>query len=251
MTFTMWSFGHILFIISPIIFTVVLHYSFKNKTQEEKRKIGMILSIIAILILVARNLEIWIRKDFGFDHEIVPLQVCHFANFVLLYAFWKKSDVAFSLSFTLNLLAAFLSILFADGLENYSSILNARGFAYIFGHIIIVVIILWAFLNDFIFIKFKTWIKTVITVEIMIVLSLLINNLMYVIYGKYSNYFYTEHPEGGTPLEWPWHWGNEFVYGTFKIHYVYIATLMIIFPLVTFILYLVAAKFGKAEKKVL
>jgi hypothetical protein len=243
----MWSFGHILFMLAPFVFTLILHKSTRGMTQEKKRQVGIYLSIVAILILVARNLEIWIKNDFSFDHEILPLQVCHFANFVLLWAFWKKSDVAFSLAFTLNLLAAFLSIVFADGLENYTSILNARGFAYIFGHIIIVVITLWAFLNDFIFISLKSYIQSLIAVELMIVLSIFINNGMYALYGKYSNYFYTEHPESGTPLEWGFHLGKEYVYGSFKINYIYILMLMIVFPMVTFVLYNVAKQFGKAK----
>jgi hypothetical protein len=243
----MWSFGHFLFIISPFVLTILLHKYTKNLEQEQKRKIGIYLSIFAIMILAARNIEIWIRNDFHFDHELLPLQVCHFANFVLLYAFYKRNEVAFSLAFTLNLLAAFLSILFADGLENYTTILNARGFAYIVGHILIVVITLWAFLNDFIFIKLKTLYKTILFVEGMIFFSIFVNNIMYLVYGKYSNYFYTEHPESGTPLEWGFNFGKEYIYGFFKINYVYVISLMILFPLVTYILYQIAKLFKRAE----
>lgn len=247
MTFTMWSIGHILFMLSPIIFTYLLHISTKNLDQEKKRKVGIYLSILAILILLARNIEIFIRKDFHFDHELLPLQVCHFANFVLLYSFYRKSDVGFALAFCLNLLAAYLSIVFADGLENYDTLLSARGFGYIFGHIIIVVITSWAFLNDFIYITKKTLYKTVVVVEIMILSSVIINNLMYVMYGKYSNYFYTEHPESGTPLEWGWNLGKEFIYGSFKINYIYVLALMFLFPLVTYLWYVIAKQFNKAE----
>lgn len=247
MSFYMWSFGHILFMLSPIIFTIVLHFFTKGKTEEEKRQVGLYLSIATIVILLLRNIEIFVKKDFQFDHELIPLQVCHFANFVLFYAFWKKSDVAFSFSFTLNLLAAFASIVFANGLENYTTIISFRGFAYIFGHILIVVIILWAFINDFIFIKFKTWIKTVVVVDSLILLSVFVNNLMFILYGKYSNYFYTEHPEGGTPLEWGFDLGKEYMYGSFKVNYIYILSLLVIFPLVTYGLYNLAKVFKKAE----
>jgi len=243
----MWSFGHLLFIVSPIIFTVALHYYTKRYTFEQKRTVGVILSVLAIVLLLLRNIEIWVRKDFAFDHEMVPFQVCHFANFVLLFAFVRKSDVAFSMAFTLNLLAAFLSILFADGLENYSSLINFRGIAYIFGHILIVVITLWAFFNDFIFIKFKTYVKSVIFVEAMIIISVLVNNGMFKFYGKYSNYFYTEHPEGGTPLEIPWNMGREYIYNGFKINYMYVIILMLIFPIITYVLYTIAKIFKRAE----
>ena len=247
MTFTMWSFGHILFIISPFIFTYILHKATMNLNQDQKREVGINLSIIAIGILLARNVEIFIRNDYQFDVELVPLQVCHFANFVLLYSFWRRSDVGFALAFCLNLLAAFVSIVFADGLANYTSILNTRGVAYILGHIIIVVITVWAFLNDFIYIKKRTLYLTVLVVEVMIVLSVFINNLMYRLSGTYSNYFYTEHPESGTPLEWGWNWGKEYTYGDFKINYIYVIVTMLLFPLVTYLLYLVAKQFKKAE----
>lgn len=240
MTFTMWSLGHILMIVAPFIITAILHYAYIDKTWEEKRKIGMVLSMIAIHILILRNLEIFIKNGYMFDHELLPLQVCHFANFVLYYAFWKNSKVAFSMVFTLNMLVAFLSVVFADGLANYTTILNFRGFAYISGHIIIVVITMWAFLNGFIHISKKAFIKTVYVVNIMIIISLFVNNFMYLIYGKYSNYFYTEHPEGGTPLEWFFDWGKEFTYGFFKINYFYVICMLVFFPLVAYLFYLLS-----------
>jgi len=243
----MWSFGHFLFILSPILLTYLLHKATMNLSQEQKREVGINLSILAIGILLARNVEIFIRSGYQFDHELLPLQVCHFANFVLLYSFWKKSDVGFALAFCLNLSAAFVSIVFADGLANYSSILNARGFAYITGHALIVVITAWAFFNDFIFIKKKTLLNTIYVVEVLILLSVSINNVMYLFYGKFSNYFYTEHPEAGTPLEWMWNWGKEYIYGSFKINYVYVFCMMLLFPLVTYLWYRVAKAFKKAE----
>lgn len=247
MTFTMWSFGHILFILSPIVGTYLLHKATKNLNQDQKREVGINLSIIAIGILLSRNVEIFIRNEYQFDHELLPLQVCHFANFVLLYSFWKKSDLGFALAFCLNLLAAFVSIVFADGLANYSSILNVRGFAYIAGHAIIVVITAWAFLNDFVFITKKTLYRMFILVEIMIILSVFINNLIYALHGTYSNYFYTEHPESGTPLEWMWNWGKEYTYGSFKVNYIYVLCMMILFVIVTYIWYKIAKAFKKAE----
>lgn len=250
MTFTMWSFGHLLFIVSPIIFTVILQYFSKNKTMEQKQKIGIILSIIAIIILILRNIEIWVKKDYQFHYELVPLQICHFANFVLLYAFWKKSDVSFTMAFTLNLLAAFMSIVFADSLANYSTILTFRGFAYIFGHILIVVITIWAFMNDFIRISWKNYLRTIAVIEIMVLSSVIINNLMYIMSGKYSNYFYTEHPEKGTPLEWFFDWGKEFVYGSFKVNYFYVICMMVAYIISTYLVYNIAKLFNKAGRDI-
>ena len=64
---------------------------------------------------------------------------------------------------------------------------------------------------------------------------------------KWLKQFYTEHPESGTPLEWGWNWGKEYTYGDFKINYIYVIVTMLLFPLVTYLLYLVAKQFKKAE----
>jgi len=244
----MWSFGHLLFLLLPIVLTIIFHYSFKKKTYEEKRKIGIKLSWIAIHILFLRNIEIFINNGYQFDIELLPLQVCHFANFVLLYAFMKDSKPAFGLAFTINLAAAFVSILFADGLENYSTILNFRGQAYIWGHAIIVAIAAWGFMNNFVILDKKTYLKTLKLSGILFGISLIVNNLFGIFTNNYSNYFYTNHPEKGTPLEWFWNWGTEVNISGFKFNIVYIIGTMILGFLVTLILYGVAKVFKKDER---
>ncbi len=200
MTFTMWSFGHYLFLASPFILLVILQYVSKNFSYEQKRKVGLILSYIMITLLILRNIEIWYHGR-SWTPEYFPFQVCHFANFVLLYAFLKESKVAFSLAFNLNLLAAFLSIVFADGLAHYSTILNFRGLAYIAGHALIVTTTLYAFINGFIVLKLKDYMNTLYAVLVLYVLSVPLNNMWIWIRNKPANYFYSLTYEGGTPLE--------------------------------------------------
>lgn len=245
MTFTMWSLGHYLFIVSPIIVTIILHYSTKHLSHEKKRKLGITLSWIAVHVLFLRNLEIWINNGYKFDVELVPLQVCHFANFVLLYAFKKDSKPAFGLAFTLNLVAAFVSILFADSLANYSNILTLRGMAYIVGHILIVVIAAWAYMNNFIQMDKPTYIKTLKLTGILYFSSILVNNLFGIFTDKYSNYFYTNHPERGTPLEWFWNMGRELNLGGFKINIVYIIGTALLGLVITLLVYGTAQVFKK------
>ena len=242
MTFTMWSLGHILMILAPIVFTVLLHYLTRNYDYEKKRQLGIKLSWIAVHILFLRNIEIFIIRGYEFDVELVPLQICHFANFVLLFAFMKDNKTAFGLAFTLNLLAAYLSILFADGLQNYSSILNFRGQAYIWGHIIIVVITAWAFMNNFVVLTKKIYVRTLKLIGVLYVSSLFFNNLFGMFTEKYSNYFYTNHPEKGTPLEWFWNWGTEIDLGGFKFNIIYLIGTAAFGFFITFLLYLLANK---------
>lgn len=247
MTFTMWSFGHIVFILSPFTITYLLHLITRKLNHEQKRKVGIYLSLVAVGILVARNVDFFLHRGRVFDYELVPLQVCHFANLVLLYSFMRRSKVGFSLAFCLNLIAAFLSIIFADGLANYGNILDVRPMAYIIGHVLIVVITAWAFFNDFVFVKFRTFVYTVIVVEIMVILSVIINNLFYLINGEYANYFYTLFPEKGTPLEWWYNIFPTYQFGDFILNIFYVLGLMVLFPLVAYIMYIIAKLFNKAE----
>src|SRR5690554_5755002 len=110
-----------------------------------------------------------------FNPEILPLQICHFANFVLLIAFLRDSKPMFATAFCFNLPCAFLSIVFANSLENYSTILNFRGIAYIFGHMLIVGITIWALLVVFMKLTKKDLYKGIAFVFILFVLSVPIN----------------------------------------------------------------------------
>src|SRR5690554_6777063 len=154
MTFKMWSYFHIFFILSPLIFALVLYCFTKNFTYNKNRKIGLGLSIICIIILLLRNVEIYFKVD-AINPEIIPFQICHFANFVLLFAFFKDNKTMFATALCFNLPCAILSIVFANSLENYATILNFRGIAYILGHMLIVGISIWALLVGFVRIKKK------------------------------------------------------------------------------------------------
>lgn len=221
MTFQMWSWFHYLFIASPFIFAILLFFVFKKKTYEEKRKIGVILSIIAIIILILRNIEIYVKSGYIPNEELIPLQICHFANFVLLFAFLKDNKVLFALAFCLNLPAAMMSIIFANGLENYSTLLNFRGMAYLWGHMLIVAMTLWAVASGFVKITKKTLGQTMVLMVILYIVGLVINNIFNTLFGFHANYFYTLKPENGTPLELFFNWGKMYVIGWFKVNPIY------------------------------
>ena len=221
MTFQMWSWFHYLFIASPFIFAILLFFVFIKKTYEEKRKIGVILSIIAIIILVLRNIEIYVKSGYIPNEELIPLQICHFANFVLLFAFLKDNKVLFALAFCLNLPAAMMSIIFANSLENYSTLLNFRSMAYLWGHMLIVAMTLWAVASGFVKITKKTLGQTMVLMVILYIVGLVINNIFNTLFGFHANYFYTLKPENGTPLELFFNWGKMYVIGWFKVNPIY------------------------------
>lgn len=201
MTFKMWSLFHIIFMLSPFIFAAAMFYFTRKYSYEKNRKIGLILSIICIVILLLRNFEIFFR-DMKISPEIIPLQICHFANFVLLFAFLKDNKAMFATAFCFNLPCAIMSIIFANSLENYSTILTFRGGAYIFGHMLIVGITIWALLVGFMKFTKKDMINGLVFVLSLFLITLPINNLFNHIMPEFSsNYFYSLAPEGGTPLE--------------------------------------------------
>jgi hypothetical protein len=142
--------------LSPFIFAIIMYLFTKNLKAETNRKIGIILSIICIVLLLLRNIEIFIKSGYRIQPEIFPFQICHFANFILLFAFLFKNKTMYTIAFCFNLPFAFLSILFANSLENYQTIINFRGMAYIFGHLLIVGVGLWAYFVDLVQINLKS-----------------------------------------------------------------------------------------------
>lgn len=238
MTFVMWSFWHYFFMLSPFIVLIPLYFYTKNKDTQTLKRIGIGLSTLAIIILLLRNIEIWIRNDFAFDIEMIPLQICHFANFVLLIAFITNKQSWFNFSLLLNLPAAYVSIIFANSLSNYSTIVSFRGFAYIFGHMLLVTIPLWFYLVGFVKLDMKQFIKTLQLVGIFYIVSIFINNLMYVLFNQYSNYFYSLKPESGTPLEIFYSLGSDIYIGTFKFNPIYLLLTGIFGLIVMLLLYI-------------
>src|SRR5690554_1766525 len=238
MKFTMWSAFHIFFIISPFIFAGLMYFFSKKYSYEKNKKIGIILSIICVFILLLRNLEIYFKVD-TITPELIPFQICHFANFVLLYAFIKDNKAMFATVFCFNLPCAFLSIVFANSLENYATILSLRGIAYIFGHMLIVGITIWAFLVGFMKFKKRDLAIGLIFILSLFVLSVPINNLFNdLMPGFTSNYFYSMKPEGGTPLVDMYKLGKVITVIGMEVNLVYMFLLLIVGAVVYFSIYL-------------
>lgn len=74
--------GHFLYIVSPFVLWPILTVLTRHNTKTANRRIGIALSVLMIIILVLRNIEIFVLRDFQFNYEVVPLQVCHLANFI-------------------------------------------------------------------------------------------------------------------------------------------------------------------------
>lgn len=197
---------------------------------------GVILSIIAIIILLLRNIEIFIVSNYQIDSEIISLQICHFANFVLFFAFLKDDKVWFVLAFCLNLPAALLSIIFAESLTNYTHLFSFSAQAYIWGHMMIVGITLWAFINEFIVINFKIWVKTIFF-KLMFLVSVPVNMFISNLTGKTANYFYSLEPK--TPLKLLYSLGKEISFINFTINPIYLLIIIVFGIIVVMFFYVI------------
>lgn len=249
MTFTLWSGLHYFMILSPFALTVLLYLTLKDKTDKTKQIVGIVLSSIACALLLARNIEIFINNNYQFHYEIVPIQNCHFANFVLLYAFIKRSDAAFGFAFLYNMILAYLSLVFADGLENYTNILTARGQAYIWGHILLVLIPLYAYVIGFIKLNYKQFFRIIGVTAGLYVISLFINNFFNIVLNQPANYFYTAHPEAGTPLDFFYNLGVVRYIGAFEFNLMYMISLMLFGSLVISMFYVLTFELPRYVSK--
>lgn len=237
MTFKMWSLFHYIFMLSPFIFAFVMYYFTKKLSYQKNKKIGVVLSIICIVLLILRNVEIYIKSN-EINPEIIPLQICHFANFVLLIAFLKDNKAMFATAFCFNLPCALMSIVFANSLENYATIFTFRGIAYIFGHLLIVGITIWALLLGFMKFTKKDALSGLVFILLLFILSIPINNIFNDIMPNHSsNYFYTLKPEGGTPLVDMYNAGKVISFLGMEFNLVYMILLLVLGAVVYYGIY--------------
>ena len=114
MKFEMWSVWHILYILSPFIIFTALYLALRKRTDKTKYTVGYILGSISLLILIVRNIDIYVRS--GWDVEVIPLQVCHIGSIVTGLALILKKRWLILTSFGFNMIPAILATVFANSL---------------------------------------------------------------------------------------------------------------------------------------
>lgn len=237
--FDMWSPFHYFMIIFPFILALFLFYLVKDKPEQTKRNFALALSIIMIAILIMRNVYIW--YDHGvFNPEVIPLQICHFASFILLMAAISKDKVWGTIFWCLNFPAGIVSVVFADGLEKYPSMINIQAFAYISGHMLIVTAGLFLLLAGLVKINWASMKKMYVFVGISYVLSVLVNSWFNYLFSHTdvdSNYFYTFKPELGTPLEDMFNLGSTYITMGITYNPVYLVLLAIVGGFILTVMY--------------
>lgn len=226
MNFELWSIWHFLYMLSPAVLLVTLFFLIKNRTEKTKHLVGTILGVLSVLILIVRNVDIYVRS--GWDLEIIPLQVCHIGSLVAGLALITRRKWLLSTAFCFNTVPAFLAMVFADSLTNYDTLWKIRPQAYVWGHILIIVCALYGifvFLPNF---TKKDLLYSLLFVGSASITAIVCNSAFRATLGWEPNYFYL-YDYSGTPLKFLYQAFPSSSYGWFHVNWLYILTLFTVF----------------------
>lgn len=246
MNFKLWSIWHFLYIALPFICFVIIYFVLRNKSEKTKRIFGYVIGSISILILVVRNIDIYLRN--GWDLEVVPLQVCHIGSLIAGFALiFRKKWLCLTL-FGFNLIPAILATIFAEGLTNYDTLLKIRPQTYIWGHLFIIVCALYVLF----FIKHKYNKKDLMYAMIFVgsssIVAIICNSLFRHLFNWQPNYFYL-FDDKGTPLKFLYNAFPKSTYGWFEINWFYTVVLILVFVGVFIGMYFLLKLFTKLIDK--
>ena len=222
----MWSVWHFLYMLSPFAIFALIYFLIRNRSDRVKDICGYVLGGLSVLILIVRNVDIYIRS--GWDLEVIPLQVCHIGSLTAGFALIFKKKWLILTAFCFNLLPAFLAMLFADSLANYDTLWKIRPQTYVWGHIFIVVCALYALMIFRPKFTKKDLYPALIFVMCMAVVAILCNSLFRAWFAWEPNYFYLFNYKG-TPLKFLYAVFPSSVYGWFEINWFYTLVLLLVF----------------------
>ena len=233
MKFEMWSAGHFLLIFAPALLMTALYFILRKKSGKVKYIVGAVIGVISLGILLLRNIDIYVRE--GFSPGVIPLQVCHFGNIMVFIALVFRSKIAASVAWSLNLIAAFGSLIVADDLAGYATILAIRPQTYIWGHIFIVFGALYAVIMKIVRIDLKSFFCGVGVLFVLLIPAIILNSYFTDVCGLECNYFYIYNSDG-VPFE-PLYIGERARYGWFTINWTYTILVIVIAFAVMFAIY--------------
>lgn len=239
MKFELWSIGHIVYMISPFVIFIFIHFFTYNKSDKVKNIIGYILGSISLFIIIIRNIDIFVRN--GWDLEVIPLQVCHIGSIVTGLALLLKKKWLITVAFCFNLIPAFLAMVFADSLANYDTLLKIRPQTYIWGHIFIILCALYGMFIHLPKLTKKDLYKSLIFVGCMSIVATICNSLFRLLFDWEPNYFYLYNYKG-TPLKFLYELFPSSTYGWFTINWFYTLSLILVFVVVFISLFYLSRK---------
>lgn len=234
MKFEMWSIIHILYILSPFILFALVFLLTRKASDKTKYIIGIVTGSISILILIVRNIDIFVRSGWGV--EVIPLQVCHIGSLIVGLALILRKKWLLLVSFCFNMIPAILAMVFADSLANYDTLWAIRPQTYVWGHIFIVLGALYGiFVYKNKFTK-KDLLYSLIFVGVCLFVAILCNNTFRLWFNWEPNYFYLFNYKG-TPLKFLYNVVPTSTYGWFQINWIYTLVLIAVFIVVYLGLY--------------
>ena len=242
MKFEMWSLWHYVYLAIPVVLLLFLWLVTRKAGDRARYVIGIIIGVINIGIIVLRNVDIYLRSGWGV--EVIPLQVCHIGSIVVGLALIFRSRWLLITGFCFSLVPAILAMVFADALANYDTILKIRPQTYIWGHVFIVVGAIYgvvAYKREF---NKKHMFGSLVFITLCLGGAVVCNSLFRKLWAWEPNYFYLFNSKG-TPLAFLYNIIPTSTYGWFEINWVYTLSLVGVFVVVFFILYLIAKRLSR------
>lgn len=246
MKFELWSVWHYLYILFPFLLIALLYLPVRKKSQKVKDRVSLVLGIINLLILIVRNIDIYLRS--GWNLEVIPLQVCHIGNIIVGLALLTKKNWLIVTGFCFNLIPALAAMIFADSLANYSTLWAIRPQSYIWGHIAIVVGAVYALLVYKPSFQKKDILISVTTLSLCLITAILCNSLFREWFGWKPNYFYIFNAKG-TPFGFIYDLCEPIKFGWFEINVLYTAFMLLAFTIEYIFMYFLAKRLLKLPKK--
>ena len=65
MKFTLWSVWHILYILSPFVLFSVIYLCTRKASEKTKRIVGIVMGALSLVVIIARNVDIYVREGMG------------------------------------------------------------------------------------------------------------------------------------------------------------------------------------------
>lgn len=242
MKFELWSIWHISYMSSPFVLFFIIYVLLRNRSDKTKTLFGYILGGISIMILVVRNVDIYIRSGWGV--EVIPLQVCHIGSLIAGFSLIFKKKWLILTTFCFHMLPAFLAMVFADALANYDTLWKIRPQTYVWGHIFILICALYGIFIYPSRFKRKDLLLSLGFVGSMALVAIICNSLFRELLAWEPNYFYLFNYKG-TPLKFLYQALPTSVYGWFEINWFYTIVLLFVFVCVFIGLYFVAKLISK------
>ena len=189
--------------------------------MKNKNVISYVLGTLSLFIIVIRNIDIYLRSDWG--TEAMPLQACHIERIIAGLSLILKKKWLIDAAVCFNMILA-TSMVFSDSLANYDTHLEIHPQTYVWGHVCALYNLL-VYLSE---LARKDLLSSLIFVSIMCITTIICNSIFRTILNWGPNYFYLFNYKG-TPLKFLYSLIPSSNYGWFEINWFYVLILILFY----------------------